>query len=105
VVKPRKGWRVDFRRGLFRAWLAGSAVWIIAWPVYVWNTCWTGGDPKDPFVLCYTSLFSRGMREVGSFNLEDYLDFAFSPLAVPILALVGGLIVAWIMDVFKREKS
>ena len=83
-------------RGLFRAWLAGSAVWIIAWPFYVWNTCWTGADPIDPFVLCYTSLFSRGMREVESLNLEDYFDLAFSPLAVPSGVLVGGLIVAWI---------
>jgi hypothetical protein len=96
---------VNARRGLFRLWIVGSAIWIVGWSIYVWNTCWAAADAKDPFVICRTSLFSGGMREVRAFNLSDYVDLAVSVFLIPVGTLVGGLIIAWIVVGFKRASS
>jgi hypothetical protein len=100
---------MNFRRGLFRAWLVASGAWIVGWFFYIWATCdlkhVPGQEPANLYVtLCYTG-FGGWMTQVQYFTVWDYLSIALSGVAVPIAAFVLGVCILWTIDGFRANQK
>ena len=84
---------MDLGRGMFRVWLIASIVWIIAWGfrMFVALHCRLGTD----HLTCSDSpdgLFIQG-------SLPDWV-VAVGAVAPPLLVLVVGSALLWIVDRF-----
>jgi hypothetical protein len=80
---------MNIRRGLFRAWLIASAVWVglRAWH-YAFNTCLLGC--KHPEIVIYAPRWDEAITNI---------------IAGPIAIVLVGYAILWIVQGFSAKGS
>jgi hypothetical protein len=89
--------QMNWRSGLIKAWTIGSLCWIVYW---IWRSdlpCllgaysapWCGGD--NPFMVI-------------PLTPHAYVNWALLIVGVPILALLLGFGIGWVLNGFRRRK-
>jgi hypothetical protein len=91
-----------FRRGLFRAWIVLSALWIASWAFYIWDSQLVATEDKTgrQFVGYHTD-FGRGWTEPKDFSASDYLSLAGIGLGIPVVVLGLGSAIGWVIAGFR----
>jgi hypothetical protein len=108
------GVAVNVRRGLFRLWIIGSAVWFCGWLIYLRASCVHAnetslGDTKNVFdpLFCPTGFFgsfdpvvNNFMTRPEQFSVFDVLNIIGSGLFVPAIVLIIGRGTLWVFEGF-----
>lgn len=83
---------MNIERGLFRAWLVGSAGWIAYW-VWAKNIACDLGAYSAPWC---TAFWQRD-----PLTIEEYAAVAAFIFGIPLATLVAGILVLWIVQGFR----
>ena len=92
---------MNWLRGLFRAWVIASFIWMGGYVVYVWHTC-AGSLNKELWCLFGDNDWTERLSD---FGLREYSYHATWLIGPPILVLIGGIAVRWIVLGFRRKSS
>jgi hypothetical protein len=108
---------MNWRRGLLRLWLVLSLGWIVSFGVYLWNdNAWISSrttacfearraEGASPYSCLDPNEFLRRARAPVELAdvfaaAKEYAVYAFLP---PLIALVLGLLGAWVVSGFARK--
>jgi len=83
---------MNLRRGLLRAWVIFSAVWVVGALIYVDPACMTGFDITGTKWWCKFPYADP---------VQVYTSAALTVLGPPVVIMLAGLAVAWIVRGFK----
>lgn len=95
---------MNVKRELLRAWIVGSLLWILGWIAFIWQSCITKDIPPalggGHAVFCRTSLLDDWMGQPRYFGVWEYTQMLFTGMGIPIVCLLIGLGVLWVIRGF-----
>lgn len=91
---------MNWRRGLLRLWLVGTAVWLIGWAIFIRLTCHTLPDGK---LMCQAAP-GGWVAGWGEFAAWSYVELLLLGLSVPAGIFVMGFVAARLVRSFKSER-
>jgi hypothetical protein len=84
---------MNWRTGLLRLWMIGTAAWLIGWTLFVRQKCYS--TSSGSFWCVHDSETLKGLR--GPSDLWGPLELYLLGAAVPLAVLLAGAIVVWAM--------
>ena len=95
-------------RGFYRLWIAASLLWIIGflgW--YFWKNCFSEAEVflgEDNRLWCWSGE-GDWYGPVSEFSIGTYARLIAIILIVPIVMVLVGYIIAWVVRGFARPKG
>ena len=98
---------VNYRRGLIRVWIAGSACWVAYWAWKYATACGLGKMGGADAITCNWNGSTEAsawavISETGP-TLTMLADMARMTLAPPALTFIGGVVVYWAISGFRSR--
>jgi hypothetical protein len=118
---------MNLQRGLLRAWVVVSAAWVLFIGVNDWAqlseifvdvepppgqgavslppgpyACWAARHPDNPFGKFYPGMEGMSPAEVRRQCITYKLQVPMNALAPPLILLVFGYLVAWVVRGFRK---
>ena len=97
---PSERLTMNVRRGLIRAWVLLSIIWLAAWAFYIWDSRLVATE--DKFVAYHTDL-GQGWTEPMDFVLANYLELVGIGLGPPASILAFGAAIGWEVRGFRSN--
>jgi hypothetical protein len=83
---------MNLRRGLFRVWIAATFLWLAAYALYFWSTCFYSADDT---LMCWIG-DEDWTRPISGFSIRDYVRLSMIGLSVPLGTLLVGYVCKWV---------
>src|SRR5262245_35159250 len=96
------GWKMNWRRRLFRLWLALSLCWIAGVGVYAWKHE-PGISSQFGYEIASSPEKQNEKEIVGNLNAELAKRYGAYVLLPPLMTLALGLLGAWVVSSIERR--
>lgn len=90
---------MNWRRGLLRFWLVGTAIWLIGWAIFIRLTCHPLPDGK---LMCHAAP-GGWVARWGEFAAWSYVELLLLGLSVPAGIFVVGFVAARLVHGIKPK--